>query len=69
MATVDASGDTSTPKDDDHTLWEKLKAMFGKSLTEQRTHATNKYGNAARSQSQPGGAYADAAKELDKQDQ
>ena len=54
--------------DTDHGLWEKLKSMFGKSLTDQRKK-TNKYGNAGRSQTQPGGAYADAAKELDKQEE
>lgn len=65
MNVVDASGNTET--DEDHGLWEKLKKMFGSSLATQRK--TNKYGNAGRTQSQPGGAYADAAKELDEQDQ
>ena len=65
MATVDSTGDTSTA-DEDHSLWQKLKKMFGSSVTNQRK-ATNKYGNSGRDQTQKGGAYADASDELDKE--
>ena len=51
---------------DDGGSFDWLKKLFGMSVSKQRK-ATNKYGNAGRTQTQPGGAYADAAQELEKE--
>lgn len=44
-----------------------LKKRFSGMVGEQRKKS-NKYGNSGRTQSQPGGAYADAAEELEKEE-